>query len=303
MPDVNITSSESAGGGAIGKKSEGASKKPRFKVPPAQIVLNVVTIVLLVFTLFPFYVMLVNSFKTPTQFLVDPLGFPREWVTSYFSVAWEYVKNYFINTIIIAVAEVVLAVIVNAAAAYGFSRFRFKGRDALFMCILAIMMIPGILTLIPQYGLVFNMGLSGSLFGVILPQIASPFMIFLLKNFLQGLPQEIFEAAEIDGASGVVKFFLFAVPLSKPILFTVGLTTLMGCWNDLIWPRLILMGHEDLYTISVGIMELTNMYGNESFGMGVPLAAYCIVSLPLLVVFFFTSKQFIKGLSAGAIKM
>ena len=264
-------------------------KKKSIRIRPAQIILNAVTIILLLFTLFPFYVMVINAFKTPTQFLVDPLGLPTEWVFNYFRFAWEYVKSYFVNTIIIAAAEVVFAVIVNAAAAYGFSRFRFKGRDALFMGILAIMMIPGVLTLIPQYALVHNMGLTGSLFGVILPQIASPF--------------NIFEAAEIDGASGVTKFFLFAVPLSKPILFTVGLTTLMGCWNDLIWPRLILLGHEDLYTISVGIMELTNMYGNESFGMGVPLAAYCIVSIPLLVAFFCTSKQFIKGLSAGAIKM
>lgn len=278
-------------------------KKKPIRIRPAQIILNAVTIILLLFTLFPFYVMVINAFKTPTQFLVDPLGLPTEWVFNYFRFAWEYVKSYFVNTIIIAAAEVVFAVIVNAAAAYGFSRFRFKGRDALFMGILAIMMIPGVLTLIPQYALVHNMGLTGSLFGVILPQIASPFNIFLLKNFLQGLPQEVFEAAEIDGASGVTKFFLFAVPLSKPILFTVGLTTLMGCWNDLIWPRLILLGHEDLYTISVGIMELTSMYGNESFGMGVPLAAYCIVSIPLLVAFFCTSKQFIKGLSAGAIKM
>lgn len=278
-------------------------KKKPIRIRPAQIILNAVTIILLLFTLFPFYVMVINAFKTPTQFLVDPLGLPTEWVFNYFRFAWEYVKSYFVNTIIIAAAEVVFAVIVNAAAAYGFSRFRFKGHDALFMGILAIMMIPGVLTLIPQYALVHNMGLTGSLFGVILPQIASPFNIFLLKNFLQGLPQEVFEAAEIDGASGVTKFFLFAVPLSKPILFTVGLTTLMGCWNDLIWPRLILLGHEDLYTISVGIMELTSMYGNESFGMGVPLAAYCIVSIPLLVAFFCTSKQFIKGLSAGAIKM
>ncbi len=285
---------------AVAKKNR---KKRPFKVSAAQIVLNTVTVLLLVLTLFPFYVMIVNSFKTPTEFLTSPLTIPKEWVFTYFSFAWEYVKNYFVNTIVIAASEVVLAVTVNAAAAYGFSRFRFKGRDALFLCILAIMMIPGILTLIPQYALVNNMGLTGSLFGVILPQIASPFNIFLLKNFLQGLPQDIFEAAEIDGASGVQKFFLFAIPLSRPILFTVGLTTLMGCWNDLIWPRLILMGHEDLYTISVGIMELTNLYGNESFGMGVPLAAYCIVSIPLLVAFFCTSKQFIKGLSAGAIKM
>lgn len=284
-------------------QSDGAKKKMRRKVTASQIMLNCVTVFLLLLTIFPFYVMIVNSFKTPTQFLVDPLGFPTEWVFSYFAIAWEYVKNYFINTIIIAAVEVVLAVIVNGAAAYGFARFRFKGRDAMFMCVLAIMMIPGVLTLIPSYALVHRMGLSGTLWGVILPQIASPFNIFLLKNFFQGLPQEVFEAAEIDGASSITKFFRIAMPLAKPILFTVGLTTLMGCWNDLIWPRLILLGHEDLYTISVGIMELTNLYGNESFGMGVPLAAYCIVSIPLLVAFFFTSKQFIKGLSAGAIKM
>lgn len=278
-------------------------KKARRKVPVSQIVLNLVTIILLLLTIFPFYVMIVNAFKTPTQFLVDPLGMPTELVFSYFKIAWEYVKNYFINTLIIAAVEVVFAVLINGAAAYGFARFRFKGRNTMFMCVLAIMMIPGILTLIPQYALVHKMGLSGSLLGVILPQIASPFSIFLLKNFFQGLPQEVFEAADIDGASGITKFFRIAMPLAKPILFTVGLTTLMGCWNDLIWPRLILLGHEELYTISVGIMELTNLYGNESFGMGVPLAAYCIVSIPLLVAFFFTSKQFIKGLSAGAIKM
>ena len=103
--------------------------------------------------------------------------------------------------------------------------------------------------------------------------------------------------------SGIRKYFTFAIPLSKPILFTVALTTLMGCWNDLIWPRLILLKHEELYTISVGIMELTNSYGNESFGMGVPLAAYGIASLPLLIAFFFTSKQFISGLTSGALKM
>ena len=278
-------------------------KKRRRKIRPAQAALHIVLFLLLLLTLFPFYVMIVNSFKTPTRFLTAPLALPDEWVFSYYRFAWAKVSGYFLNTIVVAAAEVVLATLINSMAAYGFTRFRFKGREALFMAILAIMMIPGVLTLIPQYVLVHNMGLTGSLWGIILPQLASPFNIFLLKNFFAALPQEVFESAEMDGASGIRKYFTFAIPLSKPILFTVALTTLMGCWNDLIWPRLILLKHEDLYTISVGIMELTNSYGNESFGMGVPLAAYGIASLPLLIAFFFTSKQFISGLTSGALKM
>ncbi len=266
-----------------------------------QVLMHVYLVVLLFLVLFPFYIMIVNSFKTPTEYYENIFALPAEWVTGFYKFAWIYVKGYFKNTLIIAVTEVFACVLVNSMAAYGFTRYNFKGREVLFMMILALMMIPGVLTLIPSYSLVASFGLLGTLLGVMLPQIASPFNIYLLRSFFNGLPKELFEAAEIDGASQVRQYLTLAIPLSKPILFTVGLSVLMGAWNDLVWPRLILLGQEDLYTISVGIMELTG--AADTLGMGISLAAYVLVSIPLVVAFFFTSKQFISGLTSGAFKM
>ena len=257
--------------------------------------------ILAILVLFPFYIMIVNSFKPPAEYYENVFALPKEWVTSFYKFAWIYVKGYFKNTITIAAIEVVAAILVNSMAAYGFTRFRFKGREVLFMMILALMMIPGVLTLIPSYSLVASFGLLGTLAGVILPQIASPFNIYLLRSFFNGLPGELFEAAQSDGASQIRQYFTIAIPLSKPILFTVGLSVLMGAWNDLVWPRLILLGNEQLYTISVGIMELSG--SADTLGMGISLSAYVLVSIPLVAAFFFTSKQFISGLTSGAFKM
>ena len=257
--------------------------------------------ILAILVLFPFYIMIVNSFKPPAEYYENVFALPKEWVTSFYKFAWIYVKGYFKNTITIAAIEVVAAILVNSMAAYGFTRFRFKGREVLFMMILALMMIPGVLTLIPSYSLVASFGLLGTLAGVILPQIASPFNIYLLRSFFNGLPGELFEAAQIDGASQIRQYFTIAIPLSKPILFTVGLSVLMGAWNDLVWPRLILLGNEQLYTISVGIMELSG--SADTLGMGISLSAYVLVSIPLVAAFFCTSKQFISGLTSGAFKM
>jgi len=275
----------------------------RKKISMSQIFIIVLLTILLLLTLFPFYVLIVDSFKTPQQYLVDPIGFPDLIVTSYYKFAWEKVSKYFTNTIIIAVSEIVIQTTITTCAAYGLAKYKFKGKNAVFMMILAVTMVPGILTLIPSYVLVWELGLTGSLMGVILPQLVAPFNIFLLKNTFEGIPHELFESAQMDGATNIKMFFHIALPMAKPIIFTICLTTLMGCWNDLLWPRLILLGKENLYTISVGIMELTSSYGSQSMGMGVPLAAYCIVSIPLLVAFFFTSKQFIEGLTSGAVKM
>jgi ABC-type glycerol-3-phosphate transport system permease component len=135
---------------------------------------------------------------------------------------------------------------------------------------------------------------------VVLPAIAGgmPVNIFLVKTFFTGVPDSLFEAAEIDGASHMRRYLTFALPLCMPILFTIGLSTLMGAWNDVIWARLILQGKEELYTISVGVFVRIDS-GNKSL----MYAAYTIASLPLVLAFALTSKQFIKGLTNGAIKM
>ena len=239
----------------------------------------------------------------------NPLSIPGQegvnLVKGAFKAAWPYISKYILNTFWVAFVEVFGVLLFASLAAYGFSRFKFKGKDALFMVFLAFMMIPGILTLATQYSLVYStLNLKQTYAGVVLPAIAGgmPVNIFLIKTFFDGIPADIYEAAEIDGSSKLGCYFKVAIPLSAPILFTVGLSTLLGAWNDVVWARLILYGAEDLYTIGVGVFTV---FGSTAAKIPdtVIYAGYCLASLPLLVAFFFTSKQFIKGLTDGAVKM
>ncbi len=283
--------------------------KRRKKLHAGQVFSHIIIICLLLMVLFPFYILLINSFKTPSDILKDPLAFPgsngSDVVTGAFAAAWPYISKYILNTFWVAFLEVFGVLLFASLAAYGFSRFKFKGKDTLFMVFLAFMMIPGILTLATQYSLVYStLNLKQTYAGVVLPAIAGgmPVNIFLMKTFFDGIPADVYEAAEIDGASKLRCYFKIAIPLSTPILFTVGLSTLLGAWNDVVWARLILYGAEDLYTIGVGVFTV---FGSSAAKIPdtVIYAGYCLASLPLLVAFFFTSKQFIKGLTDGAVKM
>ncbi len=279
------------------------------KLHAGQFFSHVVILLLLFMVLFPFYILIINSFKAPSDIIKDPLAFPgtgtMEVVKGAFKIAWKYVSKYIANSFWVAFLEVAGVLLFASLAAYGFSRFKFKGKDTLFTVFLAFMMIPGILTLATQYSLVYNtLDLKQSYAGVVLPAIAGgmPVNIFLMKTFFDGIPDSTFEAAEMDGASKIKSYFHIALPLSTPILFTVGISTLLGSWNDIIWSRLILYGREDLYTIGVGVFTT---FGSSAAKIPdtVIYAGYCIASLPLLIAFFFTSKQFIKGLTEGGIKM
>ena len=287
----------------------GNIKMKRKKLTLGQIVSHILIICLLIMVLFPFYILVINSFKTPADILKDPLSFPgaedTKIVTGAFKSAWPYLSKYILNTFIVAFLEVVGVLLFASLAAYGFSRFKFKGKNALFMLFLAFMMIPGILTLATQYSLVYStLNLKQTYAGVILPAVAGgmPVNVFLIKTFFDGIPKDIYEAAEIDGSSKLGCYFRVAIPLSTPILFTVGLSTLLGAWNDVVWARLILYGAEDLYTIGVGVFTI---FGSSAAKIPdtVIYAGYCLASLPLVIAFFFTSKQFIKGLTDGAVKM
>lgn len=284
-------------------------KAKRKKLTAGQLISHIIIICLLLMVLFPFYILIINSFKSPADILKDPLSFPGSdgsaVVTGAFKAAWPYISKYILNTFWVALLEVVGVLLFASLAAYGFSRFNFKGKNALFMLFLSFMMVPGILTLASQYSLVYTtFNLKQTYAGVVLPAIAGgmPVNVFLMKTFFDGIPSDIYEAAEMDGSSKLGCYFRVAIPLSTPILFTVGLSTLLGAWNDVIWARLILYGAEDLYTIGVGVFTV---FGSSAAKIPdtVIYAGYCLASLPLLIAFFFTSKQFIKGLTDGAVKM
>lgn len=269
-----------------------------------QIISHIVIIILLFLSLYPLILMLIKSVKTIDQEIHHgfALTFPFNW--SNYSLAWKYVSGYIINTFLISILNTVGILLATSTMAYGFTRYDFRGKNALFMAVLALTMIPGILTLIPQFCMVKNFNMINTRLGVILPTIAGalPMGVLLLRTFFNGLPGGLFEAASLDGANSFEMFFMIAVPLSVPILATLGLTSFLGSWNDLIWPQLILR-RDNLQTITIAMTSFTTNYYNTTHSYAVPMAGYVIVSAPLLILFAFTSKQFIAGLTSGAFKM
>ena len=269
-----------------------------------QIISHIIIIILLFLSLYPLILMLIKSVKTIDQEIHHgfAMTFPFNW--SNYSLAWKYVSGYILNTFLISILNTVGILLATSTMAYGFTRYDFRGKNALFMAVLALTMIPGILTLIPQFCMVKNFNMINTRLGVILPTIAGalPMGVLLLRTFFNGLPGGLFEAASLDGANSIEMFFMIAVPLSVPILATLGLTSFLGSWNDLIWPQLILR-RDNLQTITIAMTSFTTNYYNTTHSYAVPMAGYVIVSAPLLILFAFTSKQFIAGLTSGAFKM
>lgn len=283
-----------------------SERKRRKKIHISQIVLVFITLVFLVLTLYPFFMMLVRSVKSLPQEMTEPntITFPFQWAN--FSEAWVQIDDAILRTFGIVILITVGLLLVASLAAYGLSRYRIPGKGVIVIAFLAVMMVPSSLTLIPQYQLVVvNYGMAGSWMGIIFPTIAGalPMAIFLIRTFFMGLPNEIYEAATIDGCSNLRMYFSIALPLSLPILATQGLLTFMSSYNDFLWPYLIMQSSEQ-YTISALLVRLTRTAATTQNGyMGVTIAGYVLASIPLLVLFVICNKQFVKGITSGSFKM
>ena len=272
----------------------------------SQIILAIVLLILLFLVLFPFWLMLVKSFKSFMQEVESPLTltFPLAWEN--YRVAWEQIGGSILNSFFVSGMEALITLFLSAVGAYGFSRYRFRFKNLLYSCFLALMMIPGVLTLTTKYVMVATtFGMYGSFLGVILPQAAGlvPFGILLLRGFFDGLPKDLFDAADLDGANSVRQFFSVCLPLSTPILMTLVLMNFMTSWNDYLWPMIMLGNETGKYTIPVMLNAFTTDYYKTELYYGAPLAGSVIVSIPILVLFAFTSRQFISGMTSGAYKM
>ena len=272
----------------------------------SQIILAIVLLILLFLVLFPFWLMLVKSFKSFMQEVESPLTitFPLAWEN--YRVAWEQIGGSILNSFFVSGMEALITLFLSAVGAYGFSRYRFRFKNLLYSCFLALMMIPGVLTLTTKYVMVATtFGMYGSFLGVILPQAAGlvPFGILLLRGFFDGLPKDLFDAADLDGANSVRQFFSVCLPLSTPILMTLVLMNFMTSWNDYLWPMIMLGNETGKYTIPVMLNAFTTDYYKTELYYGAPLAGSVIVSIPILVLFAFTSRQFISGMTSGAFKM
>ena len=257
-------------------------------------------IVLLFLMFVPIFMMIIISFKTLAQFQMQPYlpTFPLH--PEGYARAFQVVSKYIWNSLIVSGVSVVIMVCLAAITAWAFARYPFPGREILFYLILALLMIPGELTLIPSFLLVKSLGLLNTRWVLILPYIAGGqvFAIFVLRSFFESMPEEFFEAARIDGASELQTFMRIGMPLSGSILGVVAIMHINGTWNDLIWP-MITVNTRELMTLTIGLYAFRNeMYTR----WGTLMAGYVIGSIPMILLFAFTSKLFVEGLASGALK-
>ena len=264
--------------------------------------IHIILICVEVLTLFPFFFMVMTSFKATPDFQHNFWGLPQWIQLSNYSDAWTRIKNYVGNSLLVSITSAAGVLFIGSVSAFVFARFRFPGREALFLVLLALLMITGILTLVPAFLLVKSLGLMNTYGALILPYIAGGqiFAIFVMRSFFASLPEELFESARIDGANTFQLYSGICIPLSKPILVTIAIMNILGTWNDYIWP-LVTIPDGRRWTISVGIVSFGSSYiGTESWG---PMyAGYVLASLPLIILFMFTMRYFIAGLTSGAIK-
>lgn len=253
-------------------------------------------------SLFPIYFTLVNSVKTPEQYARNPFNLPADFQWQNFARAWEVISWPIFNTVFIVGVSVVAILVLGSLSAYAFAILDFPGRRLLFGLVFSLLLIPSFLTLIPLYLQIRELGLSNH-FAVILPYIAAEqaFTIFVLKAFFEGLPKELLEAAKVDGAGELFTFSRIVLPLSVPVLVSVGIINIVPLWNDFLLPQLVL--NREYRTVT---MALVAFQGNaESYtapDFGALMAAYALASVPLLILFSFLMRSYIEGLTSGSIK-
>ncbi len=265
--------------------------------------IHIILIILGILTFYPFAFTIITSFKDNFQFIHNFWGITLPLHFSNYTDAWSRISRYILNSGIVTTISAFGVLAVASISAFVFARFNFPGREFLFLCILSLLMIPGILTLVPAFLLVKRLGLLNTYWVLILPYISGGqvFAIFILRSFIASLPEELFEAARVDGATTLKSFFNIAIPLSKPILVTVAIMNVLGTWNDYVWP-LVTIPDGRMWTITVGIVSFSSQYGGLEM-WGPMFAGYVIASIPLIVLFFFTMRYFIAGLTSGALKV
>ncbi|MFA6134988.1 MAG: carbohydrate ABC transporter permease [Phycisphaerae bacterium] len=203
------------------------------------------------------------------------------------------------NTLLICVLSMIGAVLSSSLVAYGFSILRWRGRDAIFFAMLATMMLPGQVTMVPVFAIWRQLNLVNTLGPLVIPSFFGvPFFIFLFRQFFLTIPRELVEAARMDGAGELRIWLRLVMPLSLPVIATVGLFSFLGAWNDFLGP-LIYLADEDQYTLSLGLAMFRTQYGSE---YGQMLAVATLMVVPIIILFFFTQKTFIQGIKTSGLK-
>ena len=250
----------------------------------------------------PFVWMILGSFKTQGELLrVPPTWWPQKPTLDNYRALFNEASflRYFANSTLVAVCVTAANVIFCSMVGYALAKLNFRGKKLVFALVMGTLMVPGMVTFVPLFVLVANLGLVDSYPGLILPFLVTPFGVFLMRQFIIGLPDDLLDAGRIDGASELRIFRQIILPLCGPGLATLGILTFLGSWNSFLWP-LVVAQTQDHYTLPVALALFST--GQNVTNYGVLLAGASVVVVPILIVFLIFQRRFIEGIATTGIK-
>jgi arabinosaccharide transport system permease protein len=286
----------------MNKKQKEMTNKPKITV--STIGLLIFFIVLAIIVLFPIFCITLAAFRPSKDLMRFGLNVEIDLAVmslNNFIFLFTGENSYFMwfrNSLFITAVQAALTLIVSAVVGYGFAMYDFKYKNQIFMCVILIMMIPMEIIMLPLYQQIVGMKLIDTIWGIILPFIASPAPIFFFRQYLSGIPKELMEAGRIDGCSEYGIFGRIILPLMAPSFAAMGIFVGMNSWNGFLWPLIVLRSQEK-FTLPIGLATLITPYGNN---YDVLIAGSVIAILPILVVFLFFQQYFIEGMTAGGVK-
>lgn len=265
------------------------------------VIINLLLLLLVLATAIPYIYMALSAFKENSEIFGEPLTlWPRtptlDNVTSLLT-QFPYARWY-LNTAIVAVVGTTLAVLLASLAGFAFAKYDFRFKNALFTLMLAVILIPFQVLLVPQFRIIKVLGWFNTYQALIVPGAVSAFGIFLMRQYTLGVPDELLDAARIDGASEFALWWRVVLPLVRPGLAVLAILSFTGLWNDFFWP-MIVTTKTSMFVLNLGLASLVGPY---DYKYGMLLAGALLASLPVIIIFLIFQRQFIEGLTAGALK-
>lgn len=268
----------------------------------ARTVLYAVLLAGLAVVVAPFAWMVLSSFKPEGEIRrVPPTWWPETFTLDNYVRLFSQLDfpRYFVNSVLVAGLITVGNLVFCSAVGYALAKLRFPGRQVLFATVLGTLMVPGMVTFVPQFVLVSQLGLVNTYAGLVLPFLAGPFGVFLMRQYLLSIPDDLIEAARVDGAGELRIFWRVVLPLCGPALATLGILTFLSSWNSFLWP-LVVATTEDKYTLPVALALFSVGQHRTSFGL--LLAGAVVVVLPVIAVFLVLQRHFLRGIATTGLK-
>jgi multiple sugar transport system permease protein len=276
------------------------ASRPRDRA--AKIVLHTILAVCALVVVGPFLWLAISSVKPEGEIRrIPPTWWPEQLTLDHYRQLFTGLDfpQFFLNSVVVAVAVSLGNLVFCSALGYALAKLRFPGKRLLFALVLGLLMVPGMVLFVPQFVLVSNLGLVNTYAGLILPYLAGPFGVFLMRQFLLSIPDDLLEAARVDGAGEFRIFWKIVLPLCRPALATLGILTFLASWNNFLWP-LVVATTEDRYTLPVALALYS--VGQNRIEFGLVLAGAVAVLLPVVIVFVLLQRHFLRGIATTGLK-